>query len=58
MPIDDSAQDHQARLEALIDEFKQAQHRRLVKRALALVNGSTADAPLARTPESSIDKIN
>ena len=58
MPIDDSAPDQQTRLEALIDEFKQAQHRRLVKRGLALLNGSTTDTPVARMAESLIDKIN
>ena len=57
MPIDDSAQEQQSRLEALIDEFRQAQHRRLVKRALALLNSSTADTPLARTV-APFEKIN
>jgi hypothetical protein len=57
MPIDDTIQEQQSRLEALIDEFKQAQHRRLVKRGLALLNGST-DTPVGRTAESSLEKIN
>jgi hypothetical protein len=57
MPIDDSTPDRQSRLEALIDEFRQAQHRRLVKRGLPPLKRPESD-PVTLTPEPPFEKIN
>ena len=59
MAIDDSgADEHQARLAALIEEFKQAQHRRLVKRGLALLNRMSVETPVACVIEWPTEKMN
>lgn len=58
MSIDDSGvNEQQFRLDALIEEFKQAQHRRLVKRGLALLNGAAAGTSVTRAA-SSLKKLN
>ena len=41
-------EERQARLELLIDRYKDAQHRRLVKRGVALWNRAEADVLRAR----------
>lgn len=60
MTIDDDGapDDQQSRLDALIDEFKQAQRRRLVKRGLALLNDTTADLPMEKVAKVPFEKLN
>lgn len=38
----DDTEERQARLDAMVDEFRAAQHRRLAKRAIALWNRTAA----------------
>jgi hypothetical protein len=59
MAIDDSgAGEQQSRLDALIEEFKQARHRRLVKRGLALLNSTTVEPSIPGIVELPSEKMN
>jgi hypothetical protein len=58
MPTDDdNAEERLVRLEALIDEFKQAQHRRLMKQGLAFLD-RTMSAPVTGVADPAFDKMN
>jgi hypothetical protein len=49
-PDDDSTDARQARLECMLEEFRAAQQRRLVKQGIAVWNRTVAQAALAEKP--------
>lgn len=58
MAMDDrNTEEQQSRLDALMDEFRQAQRRRLVRRGLAHLNRTT-DTAITGASESSLKKLN